>query len=204
MQQIPITSSLDEETARAELYGVLSAVFAAPPSAALLSAIKNAPTEAPAQGAYLESAWTDVVSAARRLSVKEIQDEYAALFGGVGRPEVLLFGSHYLCGFLNEKPLVALRHELKRLGLTRHEGATDTEDHVAYVCEVMRFLIAGEDLGVSNLTNQKRFFTDHLQPWAEALAQALAAHPRADFYAASAKLFHHFVMVEQQGFDLLV
>jgi TorA maturation chaperone TorD len=204
MEKIPVSSSLDEETARAELYGVLSALFVGPPAAPLLHALKHAPTQAPAQGAYLEAAWTDVVSAAQRHSAQQVQDEYDALFGGVGRPEVLLFGSHYLSGFLNEKPLIALRGELARLGLTRQDGVNDTEDHIAYLCEVMRYLIAGDDLAVANLTNQKRFFTAHLQVWTEALSNAITTHPKASFYAAVSKLLHQFMQVEQQGFDMIV
>ena len=34
--------------------------------------------------------------------------EYDALFQGVGKPEVFLYGSFYLSGFLNERPLAAL------------------------------------------------------------------------------------------------
>ncbi|MFX6540764.1 molecular chaperone TorD family protein, partial [Acinetobacter baumannii] len=39
-----------------------------------------------------------------------------ALFGGVGRPEIVVFGSFYLAGFVNEKPLVKLRDDLAALG----------------------------------------------------------------------------------------
>ena len=39
----------------------------------------------------------------------EIAQEYDRLFGGVGKPEVYLYASHYLSGFLNEKPLARLR-----------------------------------------------------------------------------------------------
>jgi TorA maturation chaperone TorD len=52
------------------------------------------------------------VGAARDLNDQQVADEHDALFGGVGKPEVHLFGSHYLSGFLNEKPLAALRSDL--------------------------------------------------------------------------------------------
>ena len=91
--------------------------------------------------------------------------EYDALFGGVGKPEVYLFGSHYLSGFLNEKPLARLRDDLAALGLARDEAMPETEDHIAYLCEVMRYLIAGDDVAVANLTRQREFFAAHLQPW---------------------------------------
>ena len=88
------------------------------------------------------------------------RDEYDALFGGVGKPEVYLFGSHYLSGFLNEKPLARLRTDLAALGLARDEAMPETEDHIAYLCEVMRYLIAGDDVEVANLTRQQRVLRD--------------------------------------------
>ena len=130
-------------------------------------------------------------------------DEFDALFGGLGKPEVQLFGSHHLSGFLNEKPLAALRGDLAALGLTRDEAMPETEDHIAYLCEVMRFLIAGDDVEVSNLTRQQAFFTTHLQPWVMALCDALEAHPKARFYGALAGFTRAFFSVEAQGFDML-
>ncbi len=199
-----VASALDEETARAEVYGLLAALYYAPPPAELLENIRVAVTETPAPGAVLEASWTELVGAARRLSNQAIAMEYEALFGGVGKPEVYLFGSHYLSGFLNEKPLAALRTDLDALGLARDEAMSDTEDHVAYLCEVMRYLIAGDDVAVANLTRQREFFASHLQPWAGDLCDAVGGHPKADFYRCVAAFTQTFFSVEMQGFDMLV
>ncbi len=67
----------------------------------------------------------------------------------------------------------------------------------------MRYLIAGDDVGVSNLGAQQRFFNAHLQPWVEPFCDALEAHPRADFYRALAGFSRDFFAIEAQGFDLL-
>jgi TorA maturation chaperone TorD len=196
-------SSLDEETARAEIYGLLGRLFYAPPDAALLEQIRVAPTEAPAAGGFLEEPWRALVGTAREMTADAVRAEYDALFGGVGKPEVYLFGSHYLAGFLNEKPLARLRADLARLGLARSEAMPETEDHIAYLCEVMRYLIAGDDVSVANLTQQKAFFADHLMPWAPRLCEALAAHPAARFHARLADFAGAFFNVEAQGFDML-
>jgi len=162
----PSTSALDEETARAEIYGLLAQFYYAPPAPDLLALLRVAVTEAPVAGAFLQEPWQQLVGAARAQGDADIAAEYDRLFGGVGKPEVFLFGSHYLSGFLNEKPLVRLRADLDRLGLARDEAAMpETEDHVAYLCEVMRYLIAGDDMAVCNLTAQRDFFAAHLQPW---------------------------------------
>ena len=199
----PTSSALDEETARAEIYGLLAALYYAPPSPEILAQIRVAATEAPAAGGFLQEPWRDLVAAARTCGDAAIHDEYNQLFMGMGKPEVYLFGSHYLSGFLNEKPLANLRGELARLGLARDDGMSETEDHIAYLCEVMRYLIAGEDAAVANLTAQRKFFADHLQPWVLMACDAISAHPKAKFYAALAEFTRAFASVETQGFDML-
>jgi TorA maturation chaperone TorD len=200
---IIVPSTLDEETARAEIYGLLAALFYAAPAPALLENLRAAVTEAPAAGALLEASWGDVVATARAMSAEDIADEYDTLFGGVGKPAVYLFGSHYMSGFLNEKPLAALRGDLAELGLDRGDEMSETEDHYAYVCEVMRYLIAGEDVEVANLTRQREFFTRHVQPWAQPMCDAISAHPKSRFYKSLASFTHTFTSVELQGFDML-
>lgn len=202
-EPIPVSSALDEETARAEVYGLLAALFYAPPAPELLAQLRVAVTEAPAAGGFLEEPWRQFVGTVRELSDAQVADEYDALFGGVGKPEVYLFGSFYLSGFLNEKPLAALRGDLAALGLARDEAMPETEDHFACVCEVMRYLIAGDDVEIANLTQQQKFFSTHVQPWVPAMCEAIGAHPKARFYAALAGFTAAFVSVETQGFDLM-
>jgi len=203
MQAQLSSSTLDEETARAEVYGLLAALFYAPPSADLYDRMRVAVTEAPAVGALLENPWRELVAAAREHSLADTSREYDALFGGVGKPEVYLFGSHYLSGFLNEKPLAALRTDLAALGLARDGAMSETEDHVAYLCEVMRYLIAGDDVEVANLTRQLAFFSGHVQPWFPMMCEAVMQHPKARFYRSLAAFTQAFTSVETQGFDML-
>ena len=203
MQAQLVSSALDEETARAEVYGLLAALYYAAPSAELHGNIRVAVTEAPAAGAVLESSWQELVAAAREQSLADIGQEYDALFGGVGKPELYLFGSHYLSGFLNERPLAALRTDIAALGLARDEAMPETEDHVAYLCEVMRYLIAGDDVEVANLTRQREFFARHVQPWVPLMCEAIMQHHKARFYRALAAFTQAFISVESQGFDML-
>ena len=192
-----------DELARAEIYGLLTQLFYAAPDIELFAQIQVAPTVAPAPGGLLESGWMAVVAAARRSSHARVAEEYEALFMGVGKPDIFLYGSHHIAGSLNEKPLVALRDSLKQLGLTRAQDMTETEDHFAYLCEVMRYLIAGDDIGVSNLGSQQRFFNAHVRGWPDAMLDQVAAHPAADFYKALAMFAREFLAVEAQGFDML-
>jgi TorA maturation chaperone TorD len=192
-----------EEIARAEIYGLLAQLFYAPPVEALYAQLQVAVTQAPARGGFLEASFGELVAASRRLTLAAVGDEYAALFHAIGKPEVFLYGSYYVAGALNEKPLVALRDELAALGLARTEGMGETEDHIAYLCEVMRYLIASDEVAPGNLAQQRHFFDTQLRRWVERLFDALAAHPKADFYRALALFARDFFAVEGQGFDLL-
>ena len=204
---VPLTlTSRDEgeELQRAELYGLLARLWLAPPDDALLGQIAVAVTEAPQRGAFLEAPWQDLVAALRGSSVAAAAQEYEALFVGIGKPDVLLYASQHMAGALNEKPLVALRSDLAELGLTRDATANDTEDHLSFLFEVMRYLIAGDDVAVCNLERQRRIFREHIQPWvATSLCDAIEAHPRARVYAALAVFTRAFVQVEAQGFDMI-
>jgi TorA maturation chaperone TorD len=192
-----------EELARAELYGLLARLWIGPPDAALLSQFGVAITEAPQPGGMLEAPWQALVAAMRATTPEAAASEYDALFGGVGKPEVFLYGSYYLAGFLNEQPLAALRADLAAIGLARDEARSETEDHVAGVFEVMRYLIAGDDVAVCNLEQQRRFFRAHLQPWVDQLADAAQAQPRSVLWREVAGLTRAFVQVETQAFDML-
>lgn len=192
-----------EEIQRAEIYGLLAVLFIAAPSAELIGQLRLAPTEAPAAGGFLESSWSELVGAARRASAESAAVEYDALFQGIGKPEIFLYGSYHQAGAINDKPLVELRDDLAALGIARETAVSETEDHIAFLCEVMRYLIAGDDPVAGSLANQKRFHAAHLAGWVGALCEQIAAHPKADFYRAVALFSRDFFAVEQQGFDLL-
>ena len=67
----------------------------------------------------------------------------------------------------------------------------------------MRFLIAGDDIAVCNLEQQRRFFRAHVQTWVERLCDAVEAHPQALLWRHVGAMTRAFVQVEAQGFDLL-
>ena len=203
-QPVAITGpDTGEELERAELYGLLARCWVAPPDAHLLDQFGVAVTEAPQPGAFLEAPWQALVAAMRASSVTQAGDEYDALFQAIGKAEIFLYGSHHMAGALNEKPLVALRDDLDALGLTRDITSNETEDHVAYLFELMRYLIAGDDVLVCNLENQHRIFRSHLQPWLGPMCDAVERHPRARLYAALAGFTRAFVQVETQAFDMV-
>jgi len=90
------------------------------------------------------------------------------------------------------------------LGLERDPSMPATEYHFAYLCEIMRYLLAGTDVAVANLTRQAAFFSEHLQPWTVAMCDSIGQHSSARFYVAVSEFTRAFLSVEAQGFDMLV
>jgi TorA maturation chaperone TorD len=108
-----------------------------------------------------------------------------------------------MAGHLNEKPLVNIRRALETFGLEAAEEITETEDHISSLCEVMRYLIAGDDVEVSNLTNQRVFFNEHIRPWYDELCDAIEGIPEMHLYHPIAALTREFLAIEGQSFDML-
>jgi TorA maturation chaperone TorD len=195
---------LPEDLARADLYGLIARFFQLPPDQALLDQIAaTADQQDAADQAPLAKAWMDVIEVAKNNPAKAWRDEFDLNFISVGKPNVVLNGSFYMAGHLNEKPLVNIRRALDEFGLKAAEEVTETEDHISALCEVMRYLIAGDDVEISNLTNQRVFFNDHLRPWYDDFCDAIEAIPEMHLYHPIAALTREFLAIEGQGFDMI-
>ena len=196
-----------EDLARADLYGLLALLFYEPPSLELLKKIAQFGQDTDLgiedESSLLYAPWQDLVKIAKSSTPEEWQEEYENAFIGVGKQEIFLYGSYYLTGFLNEKPLAALREALLKLGLQASDDISETEDHIACLCEVMRYLIAGEDLSICNLTQQKVFFNQHIRTWASELFEVLQNHPSLRFYNLVGALAATFFEIEGQAFDMV-
>ncbi len=129
--------------------------------------------------------------------------EYHDLFIGVGRGELQPFGSYYLTGFLNEKPLAELRHDLDELGFERAMGVSEPEDHIAALCDLMSQLVAGTGAGEFTLYEQERFFSAHLKPWAGKFFADLQSAKKADLYRTIGRIGEVFMTIEEEGFSMI-
>jgi TorA maturation chaperone TorD len=197
---------LPEDLARADLYGLIARLFHQAPDQELLDQIvASIPEgqETQAEDAPLAKVWHSVVEVAKSNPAKAWQDEFDQNFISVGRPNIILNGSFYMAGHLNEKPLVDIRRALETFGLESAEEITETEDHISALCEVMRYLIAGDDVEISNLTNQRIFFNDHIRTWYDELCDAIEAIPEMHLYHPVAALTREFFAIEGQSFDMI-
>lgn len=199
----------DEDLARADLYGLLSELFGAAPSDAFFNRLAASPSAADGEpDTPLTAAWRSLVAKAAACAPVDIRSEFDALFVAVGKPEVVANASFYLAGALHQQPLVDIRADLASLGVERDPQSTETEDHFAALCEVMRFLVAGEldeDGPPRNLLQlQRTFFQAHLSGWAFDFFDAVDRHPTANFYRATVDFARAFFDVERQAFDIYV
>lgn len=197
---------MPEELARADLYGLIARLFHQAPDQELLNQISASipdGQESQADDAPLSLFWNSLVEFAKNNPAKAWQDEFDLNFISVGRPNIILNGSFYMAGHLNEKPLVDIRRALETFGLEPAEEITETEDHISALCEVMRYLIAGDDVEISNLTNQRVFFNAHIRPWYDELCDAIEAIPEMHLYHSVAVLAREFLAIESQSFDMI-
>ena len=192
---------LPEDLARADLYGLIARFFHQPPDQELLdqiaASIPNGEEVKP-DDAPLAKVWHSVVEVAKSNPATAWREEFDRNFISVGRPNVILNGSFYMAGHLNEKPLVEIRRALEVFGLESAEEVTETEDHLSALCEVMRYLIAGDDVEISNLTNQR-----HIRPWYDELCNAIEDIPDMHLYHPVAALTREFLAIEGQSFDMI-
>src|SRR6266446_1068515 len=151
---------IDEvDAARAQEYALLSVLLARAPDAGLLERLGALRGDASALGL----AHVALAEAAQRTNVERVEREYFDLFIGLGRGELLPYGSYYLTGFLHERPLARLRGSLAQLGIERAAGQSEPEDHAALLCEVMSGL-AGRHLPAP-VGADRSLFEHHLSPW---------------------------------------
>lgn len=197
---------LPEDLARADLYGLIARLFHQPPDQQLLDQIAASipqGQESKVDDAPLAKVWDDLVELSKNNPAKAWHEEFDRNFISVGRPNVILNGSFYMAGHLNEKPLVEIRRALDGFGLESAEEVTETEDHISALCEVMRYLIAGDDVEISNLTNQGKFFNEHIRPWYDELCDGIDSIPDMHLYRSVAALTREFLAIESQGFDMI-
>jgi TorA maturation chaperone TorD len=188
----------DEEAHRARIYGLLARLLAAPPDAPLLAALAALSGD----DSELGRAFTALADAARSATRDRVAEEYHDLFIGLTRGELLPYGSYYLTGFLNEKPLAVLRGALARLGIARATEVKEPEDHVAALCEVMAGLIGGTYGAPQPLALQREFFETQIAPWTARFFTDLAGAKAAVFYTAVGELGRLFVAIESAAFAM--
>ena len=190
-----------EEALRGNVYSLLAGLLVAPPQQSLIDLLRGiAPLEGESDQ-QLAPAWETVRLAAERTSPEALDDEYHALFIGIGRGELVPYGSWYMTGFLMDRPLAILRRDLAELGFERQEEVSEPEDHAAALLETMSLLIADDGVDIDV---QRRFFQSHMEPWMKVFFADLQKAPSARFYRAVGQLGEKFIEFETKYLTMLV
>ncbi len=188
-----------EQAHRAGMYSVLAALLREAPGRDVLDFVSRLEGETAADRSELAVALNTLSLAARHSSEDALRDEYHALFIGLGRGELVPYGSWYQTGFLMEQPLGLLRADLARLGFERAEDVREPEDHIAALCEVMGFLVQDQ----APVEQQRRFFDSHLGNWADDFFADLNVARTAVFYRSVGRVGAAFLALEGRYLSLL-
>jgi len=184
------------DAARAQEYALLSTFLARAPDAMLLDRLAQLRGDASPLGL----AHAALAEAASGSNVEWVEREYFNLFIGLGRGELLPYGSYYLTGFLHERPLARLRADLAKLGIERSAGQAEPEDHAAILCEIMAGLASRRFPATAGA--DRELFEQHLAPWIGRFFADLEQAEAADFYRRIGTLGRVFIDIETDAFAL--
>jgi TorA maturation chaperone TorD len=189
-----------EERARALWYAIVSRLFYAPADRELLEGLKDV-----GQGTHFEThespfliAWRGVREACATFEPEAVREEFESLFVGVGKAPVTPYTSAYAAPYAPDRHLLTLRETISEWGLARRERVFEAEDHVAALCDAMRWLIEQS----AALEDQRAFFLKFVGPGVRGFCAGLEKSPAAAFYAKAGAFAEAFVDVEEDAFDM--
>jgi len=186
----------DVDAARAQEYALLSALLLRAPDAVLLSRL----AELRGDASPLGLAHVSLADAASRARADHVEREFFALFIGIGRGELMPYGSYYLTGFLHERPLARLREDLAAFGIAREEDVVEPEDHAGILCEIMAGICSGALPAPAGA--DRIIFERHMAPWIGRFFADLERAEAAEFYRSVGLLGRTLIALETEAFAL--
>jgi len=199
---VAINSTLvddEEQLYRSGAYRILARLLKSSPDQQVLAQVSGF-SNIESEGDELAMAMAMLGLSASSSKPESIDDEFHELFIGLGRGELMPYGSWYLTGFLMEKTLGSLRDDLAALGYQRKTEVHEPEDHASALCDVMAMLIAD---GVSQQT-QSEFFNNHMANWFERFFSDLSQANNAIFYRSVGRFGVAFTSFEKQYLGMQV
>jgi len=187
-----------EQLYRASAYGLLAALLRTAPDQQMLDHLTVLSQGVATEGDDLLLAMSTLALSADLHTPASIDEEFHELFIGLGKGEIVPYGSWYLTGFLMEKPLSDLRDDLATLGYVRNSSVVEPEDHVAALCEVISMMISeGIDISI-----QRKFFQSHMTDWISRFFTDLSEAKSAIFYKSVARFGAAFIAFENEYFSM--
>jgi|TARA_B110000438_G_scaffold286265_1_gene317305 TorA maturation chaperone TorD len=193
----------DVDLQRAHMYGLLSRLLGKPLSDDTLVSLRTLKSEFRDSETELEKALASLGIIACRTVRAVAEEEYTLLFYGMGSGgELNPYASHYLTGFVYEKPLANLRRDMAALGIVASGISSEPEDHIAYLCEIMHGLITGEFGEIADLETQRKMYVNHMAPWVGQFFSDLEGAEAATLYMLVGSIGRHFMAIEADAFEI--
>ena len=193
-----------EDYVRADAYGLISSLLAAPPDQSFLklyAARTDTKSEADAPGAFTlqqpdpspyEAALRALQDACAQYDEAQIAQEYDALFRQPG-PSVLSVAK---TAEPSQAQLATLRSYLAGMGLPAIQSDGDVTRYIAAACQVMRWLLEND----KPVELQSQFFLEFAGAGVTGICDAIEENPSASFYRAVSALARTFVENEHAKF----
>jgi TorA maturation chaperone TorD len=188
----------ESDQLRARLYRFLARILCLEPDQNLLDKMKHLEGDETELGA----AFGALGEIASSVDLEAARTEYFRLFIGVGRGELIPYGSYYLTGFLNEKPLARLREDMSRLSIERTDETKEPEDHAGALMDMMAGLIEGDFGAIQPLAIQKDFFAKHVVTWTPHFFYDLERAKTARLYSPIGRIGRLFMEIEEAAFEM--
>ncbi|TDK50168.1 TorD/DmsD family molecular chaperone [Antarcticimicrobium luteum] len=187
-----------EDKLRADLYDFLSALLAGPPPRGLLEQTARLTGDSSPLGQAIGT----LSNLAGKTTERGAEREFTDLFIGIGRGELVPYASYYMTGFLNEKPLAALRADMAARAIERAANVYEPEDNIASLMEMMAGLIEGRFGAPATLAQQRAFFSRHISPWAGHFFSDLEGAKTSVLYAPVGTIGRLFMEIEREAFRM--
>ncbi len=186
---------------RAQYYYLLSQLLSAPPTQETLraTALYGVPAS-DAVNPFLLTLNALADAASKPGDLELLDDEFHDLFIGIGRGEIVPYGSWYITGMMMDKPLSLLREDLKALGIERVENNREPEDHIAALFDVMGIVIESDS--EFQFKTQQTLFSRHLKPWVRRFFKDMVAARKARFYRKVGEFGVEFINFETDYLEM--
>lgn len=188
----------EAEQLRVHMYRLLARALSMPADEGFLSVLRGLEGDETPLG----QAFGALSAVARNTDVAAAAEEYQDLFIGIGRGELVPYGSYYLTGFLHEKPLARLRGDMAELKIVRADEHKEPEDHGGALMDMMAGLIDGSFGARESLDVQKRFFEKHVSNWMPHFYADLEKASHARLLMPVGTIGRLFLEIEEAAFEM--
>ena len=164
---------------RTDTYVLLAALLNSPPGQDLIKLVQELQWDEDISE-KMQRQLNSLKLACQSCKKEIIAEEFNRLFVGLGRGEMVPYGSWYREKMIQSSTLAAIRSDLRQLGIVRQSDSHESEDHAGALCEIMA-LISQEENEIP-IGEQSSFFAKHIGLWMVEFFKDLQSVQGVEFY----------------------